>query len=386
MSSLLEAPATVEIKGASYAVETIPAGECGRAAVRVTKLVNGESYDVIRTDRGIIECSCPDFVCRHEGKGTLCKHGASMLARGFLDVPAPISGGSPVVVAPITRADLKRAAMWGLKLPAAPRGVEAPVDHLRDVTKKVEATVDHPVDVNELVEVPAIVAPAGWNLIEADDQADEDAGHYGPSGDSWETWQDDGVHWTTTDEPARSDIDLTSFCRTTPPAVEVDLGFAELAVGFLTDSALGLIEEDRIEEALGIFDGLEAENAAAFEGFVASLGTPGLTWLEWLNRCQSGEPVSFPSPPAPRSGRFVPTAEQDAERLGFELGLAGEDAAPRARTPLEADAFRRGWLAGRASLETERNIYLDALEAEAREIHHDELAEAGGVGLARVWR
>lgn len=344
MPILSVAPAVVDIRGASYAVEPIAAGFAGVAAVRVVKLVNGESYDVVRRADGLVECSCPDFVCRHEGKGTFCKHGAAMVARGLLPVP-------PAMVAPITQADLKRAAMWGLKLPAAPIAVETPVP----------------------------VAPA------ADDQADEDAGHYEPSGDSWETWTKDDGRWPTTEDPARSDIDLTGFCRATTPAAGVDLVFAELAVGFLTDAALGLIDEGRPEEAAAIFAGLEDDNRAAFGAFLASVGSPVATWGAWVDLCVNGSPVSFPEPPAHRPGRFAPTAELDAERLGFELGNAGEEAAPRARTAREADAFRRGWYAGKAALEAERNAYLDALEADRDEPGFAELADAGGVYLARAW-
>src|SRR3954447_12876929 len=35
---------TVEIKGAEYIVQPIPAGECGVSAVRLTKLASRESY------------------------------------------------------------------------------------------------------------------------------------------------------------------------------------------------------------------------------------------------------------------------------------------------------------------------------------------------------
>jgi hypothetical protein len=132
MSSLLAtAPVaksnTVEIKGALYAVEAIAPGECGVSAVRVVKLVNGESYDVIRTNDNVVECSCPDFVCRHEGNGTVCKHGAAMVARGFLPA-APAPGARRPVLAPVTPADVKRARYFGLTIPA-PVEVEAPALH-----------------------------------------------------------------------------------------------------------------------------------------------------------------------------------------------------------------------------------------------------------------
>jgi hypothetical protein len=148
MSTLLTSVAAVEIeiKGALYAAEAIPAGEFGVSAVRLVKLVNGESYDVIRTHTNVVECSCPDFVCRHEGKGTMCKHGRAAVVEGLLPTaPAPIAGGSPAAevsppaaVAPITAKDRQRAAMWGLKLPAVPI-VEAPA---LEVAPAIEPTAN----------------------------------------------------------------------------------------------------------------------------------------------------------------------------------------------------------------------------------------------------
>ena len=124
MTSVTQDVPTIEIKGATYTVEAIAPGECGASAVRVTKLASGESYDVLRTRENVVECSCPDFVCRHEGRGTVCKHGAAMVARGFLPA-APIA--SKPSVRPITRKDQVAARTWGLKLPAdAPMAVEAP--------------------------------------------------------------------------------------------------------------------------------------------------------------------------------------------------------------------------------------------------------------------
>jgi hypothetical protein len=91
MTTLTDNATTIEIKGASYAVEPIPAGEFGLAAARVTKLVNGETYDVIRTHDGRCECSCADFECRHRGLPTEgCKHIRVLKVAGFLDAPAPI--------------------------------------------------------------------------------------------------------------------------------------------------------------------------------------------------------------------------------------------------------------------------------------------------------
>jgi hypothetical protein len=56
---------------------------------------------------------------------------------------------------------------------------------------------------------------------------------------------------------------------------------------------------------------------------------------------------------------------EDAERLGYELGNAGEDARPsEGLTFPELVAFFGGWLAGRAELEAEHNAWLDEMEAD----------------------
>ncbi len=142
MQTLSAPSAVVEIKGASYAVEAIPAGEFGASAVRMTKLVSGESYDLLRAHDGQASCSCPDFIVRHADKGTCCKHLTYAVhnrllpatpARHPAPAPAPKPTPRPVpvpkpvpAVAPVTQADQKRASYFGLKLPApAPVAVEA---------------------------------------------------------------------------------------------------------------------------------------------------------------------------------------------------------------------------------------------------------------------
>src|SRR4051794_9761329 len=115
MSTVTANETTVEIKGALYAVEPVDAGFAGVAAVRLTKLSSGESYDVVLGHDGAMTCECPDFVVRHADKGTHCKHCKAALEHGL--VVAPVSGGSPVAIAPITEKDVKRASYFGLKLP-----------------------------------------------------------------------------------------------------------------------------------------------------------------------------------------------------------------------------------------------------------------------------
>jgi hypothetical protein len=186
-------PSPVEIKGASYTVEAIEAGEFGTAAYRVVKLVNGEAYDVIRTHAGAVECSCPDWVVRHSDKGTCCKHGRALMELGLLDAPAPAP--RPSAFAPITRKDLARASAFGIKLPDAPRAVE-----------------------------PAPVVAEAAPEIPAENPRD-----------SWPDWTDQ-ERWEPTPEPA-SDIDLTSF------AVPARVVTMDLPGPVVTDPArLGLPE------------------------------------------------------------------------------------------------------------------------------------------------
>jgi hypothetical protein len=133
--SSLHAPAVADeitIKGQVYGLTVLADG------FEVTSLA-GRSY-VVASDGS--SCECPDFKARHRGLPTAgCKHIQAIRAAGLL--VAPVSGGSPVVatpppavVAPITRTDLKRAAMWGLKLPAAPMA-ETPAPE----TVEIEAEV-----------------------------------------------------------------------------------------------------------------------------------------------------------------------------------------------------------------------------------------------------
>lgn len=209
MQTVSDNATVIEIKGASYAVEAIDAGECGRSAVRVVKLVNGESYDVIRTHAGVVECTCPDFVCRHEGKGSMCKHGAACLANGLLVAPVAAPAPEPVV-APITPKDVKRARMWGLKLPVAPavKPVVAPIVlDLATTTTTVAApasdpivrtTAIRPADVREMAEWLAVrwIVPAVAPVVEANPR------------DSWGAWTDADC-WTT-EAPSAGPVALAS--------------------------------------------------------------------------------------------------------------------------------------------------------------------------------
>jgi len=130
MSTVTAATATVEIKGAAYTATPIDPGFAGVAAVRMTKLASGATYDLALTLDGRVECDCPSYEFTYRGTAGTCKHASACLAAGLL--LAPVCGGSPAVavappaaVAPITRKDRVRAATWGLKLPAAPMAVES---------------------------------------------------------------------------------------------------------------------------------------------------------------------------------------------------------------------------------------------------------------------
>jgi hypothetical protein len=156
------------------------------------------------------------------------KHGRALVEAGYLDRPSPVANvpapiASKPAVAPITRKDLARAAMFRIKLPVAPMAVEAQVEQLL----KVE-------------ELPPVV-------------------------------------------------------------------------------------DDHVEVA---------------------------------------QPATVDLRPA-RLPRFEPTPEMEMERLGYELGNAGENArAPEGRSFAELVAFYSGFLQGRADLEAEYNAWLESVEAD----------------------
>jgi hypothetical protein len=177
----------LEIKGATYAAEPIDPGFAGTAAVRVTKLVSGDVYDVVLGHDGVVSCSCPSFVCRHEGKGSMCKHGAAMVVRGFLpttDAPTTMPGYRP---APVTRKDQVRASYFGLKLPTppAPASIAAEVPAVAPVEESrfdshVLSSPDAPIEVPALATTfladPDPTGPRPTHLGRFTPTAEEDAG------------------------------------------------------------------------------------------------------------------------------------------------------------------------------------------------------------------
>lgn len=81
----------VEIMGTRYAVDPIDPGEFGTKAWRLTKHSgNHEVYDVIHDAFGCVACSCPDYIARHDGTSSMCKHGRALTSLGLMPMPAPI--------------------------------------------------------------------------------------------------------------------------------------------------------------------------------------------------------------------------------------------------------------------------------------------------------
>lgn len=90
-------------------------------------------YTVARHADGRLTCECPDFVTRHEDKGTLCKHGECCVRMGLLDAPVCATAHKPEPIPPAptepigsipSPADRLRSSMFGIALPkpqAAPR-------------------------------------------------------------------------------------------------------------------------------------------------------------------------------------------------------------------------------------------------------------------------
>ena len=266
MTSLTDNATTIEIKGSLYAVDPIPAGPFGVAAARLTKMVNGEIYDVLLDHDGHASCDCPDYELRRKGTGQLCK----ALSEAVL-LLAPVSGGSPAVavpppaeiaseitgvskVAPITRKDLVRSIDFGIRLPVAP--MEADRVHLRHLP--------------QMIPTPA---------IRSEIEADEDESSCGPAGDSWEGWQDE-ARWELGPEvgpgdSARSEIDLTSFASRTT-ALEVDS--LPVVPGRFEPSRVEHAEQLGFELGLAGEDG-ECDSTRSTPAFHAFLGG-------WLAGCR----------------------------------------------------------------------------------------------------
>ena len=125
-----------------------------------------------------------------------------------------------------------------------------------------------------------------------------------------------------------------------------DHWFGETVALLITRSAIDSGDD-------GAYFRLERGNIEAFWGFVGSLGWPAATWRGWLALCRSGSPVRFPdrepSDTTDHAVAFAPTRREEMYKLGYELGLDRDDAAPLdAVDTTDLDAFREGWRDGKA--------------------------------------
>jgi hypothetical protein len=371
-------PTTLLIKGLAYSVSKIDPGEEGTAAFRLDK-VHGEGvYDVVRTHDGLVRCDCPSYVMTFEGTASTCKHGRALVEAGYLDRPSPIANipapvASKAAVRPITRQDQVAARTWGLKLPVdAPMVVEAPAP----IVAVVEASA------------PIVVA----ELLPAEPQADDDLPE---SGRSWKGFDDDS-QWELSPD-AEPIVEVPAPAYTPSTGLADRLWMAETTALLITLDAINGVEwadsaEGRDFDPDAVFDRLEPANRESFATYLRMIGSPVATWHDWLDLCWAGSPVRFPEPTGPRPtrlDRFTPTAAMELEYLGYQLGLAGDDArAPEGRSFSELVAFYGGFLAGRAELEVEYNDWLDSIEADRERMddafgspedtwHASELAECG---------
>jgi hypothetical protein len=146
---------TVEINDARYSVDEIPAGECGTKAFRLTKhsARDGGTYDVIRQHDGIVACSCPDYIGRHQGNGYgLCKHGRSLVELGLMAAPlapefAPAKGVHTVNALPVVAPEFAVADRipndirnYGAPTEVAPEF--APADRIPDAIRNAGAPTE----------------------------------------------------------------------------------------------------------------------------------------------------------------------------------------------------------------------------------------------------
>jgi hypothetical protein len=146
---------TVEINDSRYSVDEIPAGECGSKAYRLTKhsARDGGTYDVIRQHDGIVACSCPDYIGRHQGNGYgLCKHGRSLVELGLMAAPlapefAPAKGVHTVNALPVVAPEFAVADRipndirnYGAPTEVAPEF--APADRIPDAIRNAGAPTE----------------------------------------------------------------------------------------------------------------------------------------------------------------------------------------------------------------------------------------------------
>jgi hypothetical protein len=80
---------TIAIEDVRYSVDPLDPGECGTRAFRLVKrAADKATYDVIRDTYGIVSCTCPNYIWRHQGTDAdTCKHGAALVELGLMTAP-----------------------------------------------------------------------------------------------------------------------------------------------------------------------------------------------------------------------------------------------------------------------------------------------------------
>ena len=116
------APITLAIYGFGYTVRLIDAGECGTVAYEMHRTDTNHTYHVIRTHHGLVKCDCGDYLFRHDGTASTCKHGSALVAKGLMAAPSPILStvGRRVFLTP-TCSVLENATPERIDYPARPR-------------------------------------------------------------------------------------------------------------------------------------------------------------------------------------------------------------------------------------------------------------------------
>src|SRR5262249_14245525 len=95
-----------------YAVEPIPAGECGVKAFRLAKKsADGAVYDLLQTAEGTVECDCPSYETTFRGTCGQCKHGRALVQMGLSArrrlklAPVPSTADAPTPESIVTAYD-----------------------------------------------------------------------------------------------------------------------------------------------------------------------------------------------------------------------------------------------------------------------------------------
>ena len=80
---------SLRIGGMAYALARVDPGEGGIIAWRLSKAGEDAPYDVRLAADGSASCTCADFVWRHDGNGSTCKHINDVVVVGLMAGPTP---------------------------------------------------------------------------------------------------------------------------------------------------------------------------------------------------------------------------------------------------------------------------------------------------------